>query len=179
MKTRVLFYILVLASLFIALACKTVPETVPELGPEDVLQTEEQVNGLEASPSMQARVKESTLADVRDFIDKLNNIIRQRNYDEWTKYLTQEYLDYYSDRTVLTEISQDPALKRFEINLRTLRDYFNYVVFPSRQNSQVDDIEFMDNFDVIKVIWIDSRGERLVLYKLEKIGDIWKIAIWR
>ncbi|GAB1433718.1 hypothetical protein MASR2M29_23440 [Spirochaetota bacterium] len=59
-----------------------------------------------------------------------------------------------------------------------MHDYFLNVVYPSRQNDRVDDIEFITP-DKIRVIIITPKGERLVLYNLEKINDIWKIAYWR
>lgn len=170
-----------------ASGCISGPEVAPEQQDAAVVATDTQPGATMDDPladtsfdgfSVSAEVKQSTMVDVQSFVEQLNRIIASRNYDEWTKHLTPDYLAHYSNPEVLAEISQDPALKRYSLVLRTLRDYFNYVVFPSRRDSQVDDIEFLDK-SRIKVIWISPKGEPLVLYNLEKIGDTWKIAIWR
>mgnify|MGYP007064287536 CR=1 FL=1 len=128
--------------------------------------------------AVSAELKESTLVDISGLIETLNTIIRRKDYDAWIPYLTEEYIRYYSSAEVLGELSQQPALRRYNIVLRSLRDYFNYVVYPSRQNARVDDIEFVDEKRIV-AITISTKEERLVLYNLEKINDTWKIAIWR
>lgn len=123
-------------------------------------------------------LRESTFVDVKDLVNSLNAIIRRRDFDAWRALLTDEYLRHYSDPQTLAELSQQPALRRYNIVLRSLRDYFTYVVYPSRQNDRVDDIEFIDERRIV-AFTINAKEERLVLYNLEKIGDTWKIAIWR
>ncbi len=123
-------------------------------------------------------LRQSTFVDVKGLISSLNAIIRRRDFDAWRALLTDEYLRHYSDPQTLAELSQQPALRRYNIVLRSLRDFFTYVVYPSRQNDRVDDIEFIDERRVVAYT-INAKEERLVLYNLEKIGDTWKIAIWR
>lgn len=123
-------------------------------------------------------LRQSTFVDVKGLISSLNAIIRRRDFDAWRALLTDEYLRHYSDPRTLAELSQQPALRRYNIVLRSLRDFFTYVVYPSRQNDRVDDIEFIDERRVVAYT-INAKEERLVLYNLEKIGDTWKIAIWR
>lgn len=186
MKARFLQILAPLLILILALSCKSGPEPAPEDPQQDLTQPEDDGKPDGTIPpiesfdplSVSAEVKQSTMTDVRTLIERLNVIISSRNFDEWTKHLTKEYLNHYSDPAVLAEISQDPALKRYSIVLKSLRDYFTYVVVLSRKDAQVDDIEFLDK-SRIKVIWVSPKGERLVLYNLEKIGDTWKIAIWR
>lgn len=123
-------------------------------------------------------LRQETFNDIKSLIEKLNDIIRRRDYNAWIECLTEEYLVHYSDPVILAEISQEPVLRRYGITLRTLQDYFNNVVFPSRQNMRIDDIEFMGP-DRVEAITVNAKEERLVLYNLEKIGDTWKIGIWR
>ncbi len=177
--------LLCILSTILALSCRTVPEPPVQGSPgpdTGTVGTTTPASDPAETPfdpaAVSAEVKQTTITDVRAFIDTLNLIIRNRDYEAWTGHLTGEYLERYSDPAVLAEISLDPALKRYGIVLRSLRDYFTYVVYPSRQNSKVDDIEFLDKTR-IKVLWTDAKGERLVLYNLEKIGDTWKIAFWR
>jgi hypothetical protein len=125
-----------------------------------------------------AEVKELTFADVKRLIQNLNTVIQTRNYDLWITNLTEDYLEYWSDPETLARLSESPVLRRQNVTLTSLRDYFIHVVYPSRQNDRVDDIEFIGETR-IKAIIINPKGERLVLYNLEKIGDTWKIANWR
>lgn len=122
--------------------------------------------------------KAATFIDVRSLITTLNTIIQHKDYEAWISHLTQEYMAYYSDPQVLAQISEYPVLKRVGIKLKDLRDYFLYVVYPSRQNDRVDDVEFVGELR-IKAITVTQTGDRQILYNLEKIGDTWKIGIGR
>jgi hypothetical protein len=122
--------------------------------------------------------KAATFTDVRSLITTLNTIIQHKDYEAWTSHLTQEYIAYYSDPVVLAQISEYPVLKRVGVRLQSLRDYFLYVVYPSRQNDRVDDVEFVGELQ-IKAITVTPKGDRQILYNLEKIGDTWKIGIGR
>jgi hypothetical protein len=123
-------------------------------------------------------VKTATFVDVRALIDSLNQIIRAQDYDAWISHLTPEYVDFYSDPLILAKYSEYPIIKRKGIKLQTLKDYFINVVYPSRQDDKVDDIEFVRE-DLIKAITVSPKGERNILYMLEKQGDAWKIGIGR
>ncbi|HPE87907.1 MAG TPA: hypothetical protein P5298_02820 [Spirochaetia bacterium] len=128
--------------------------------------------------SVSVEMKQATFFDVRALIQGLNSIIQAKDYESWSMALTDAYRSYYSSPDTLARISEAPVLKRQGVKLRSLQDYFVYVVYPSRQNDRVDDIEFIDATH-IRAITVNAKGERLVLYNLEKIGDTWKIAIWR
>ena len=78
----------------------------------------------------------------------------------------------------MAQYSEYPIIKRKGIKLQTLKDYFIYVVYPSRQNDKVDDIEFVGE-NLIKAITVSPKGDRNILYMLEKHGDAWKIGIGR
>lgn len=123
-------------------------------------------------------LKETTFFDAKALIQKLNAIIQAKNYSAWLSELSPEYFEYYSSTETLNSLSESPVLRRQGISLHSLHDYFLNVVYPSRQNDRVDDIEFITP-GKIRVIIITPKGERLVLYNLEKINDIWKIAYWR
>ncbi|MGO8694561.1 MAG: hypothetical protein ACLQMF_12925 [Rectinemataceae bacterium] len=127
---------------------------------------------------MSAETKKTTFTDVRAFIDGLNQIIRRKDFDAWRSNLTDAYIRYYSDPSILYQFSQYPVIKEKGIELQTLEDFFLYVVYPARQNDRVDDIEFIGT-NLIKAITISPAGERNILYVLEKQGDTWKIGIGR
>jgi len=125
--------------------------------------------------SISREVFESTKTEVRQYIEKLNGIIKSKKYDEWKANLSDEYFNYISSPEHLKSASEMPGLKMRNIVLKDVKDYFNHVVVPSRANYHVDDIEFLSQ-NQVKAISIDPRNsERLRLYELEKTGDTWKI----
>jgi hypothetical protein len=174
-------------------SCTTAPETQPE-PPEPVqvaAPAEKTPDPVAAEPvvpptspvpfdpaTVSVELKQTTFVNVQELILNLNSIIQSKDFEGWSKVLTKEYLQHYSSPETLARLSESSVLKRQGIVLKSLADYFNHVVYPSRQNDRVDDIEFIEPAK-IKAIIINPKGERLVLYNLEKIGDTWKIAIWR
>ena len=143
--------------------------------PEDTAEKEEEKAGVEGgSYVMDEEEYEETKKDLSELVSELNDIIAARNYSRWLKYLTKEYKEYYSDPEVLREFSDAPVLKKYDIKLRTLKDYFNYVVVASRKNVQVDEIQAIGPEKVKAYMYVD--GEPVVVYTLEKVGDEWKIT---
>ena len=131
---------------------------------------------------------ENTKADVQALVADLNRIIRARDYNTWTQNLAESYLReissraflderteelYRRDQMVASSLGRDPRQVEKKI-LRTARDYFEFVVVPSRSNDHVDDIEFITD-NQVKAYTVDTRGHRLILYNLEIIGSKWKI----
>lgn len=176
------FTALLLAALT-AMACATkAPEQPPPPEPQPEQAVAEQPSPPVSRPfdpsSVSAEAKKATFTDVRAFIEGMNDTIRRKDYDTWYSHLSQEYRDYYSNPSVLLQKSEAPVLKRMGIKLQSLKDYFLYVVYPSRQNDRVDDIEFITEHEV-KAITIGPDGERQILYFLEKDGASWKIGIGR
>jgi hypothetical protein len=121
---------------------------------------------------------DSTMSEVKRFVEDLNRIINNKNYNSWRTALSQEYFNEISSQQYLNYVSEQPAMKTQKIVLKTPQDYFNNVVVPSRANSRADDIEFIDR-NRVKVYTVNTnrQGEeqRLRLYDLEKIGNSWKI----
>ena len=138
-----------------------VSEEPEEAAPEEFVVTEE--------------VYTETFEDIRSLIGELNSIIRSENYDVWLDYLTEAYIDHFSSSQVLRENSDQPLLKKYDINLRTLKDYFRYVVVPSRSNARLDDLVFIDK-EHVKAIMI-IKDQRTILYRLSKIDRNWKIDL--
>ncbi len=176
--------ILALAAALVSLSCAGDPQAAPlDVEPDTALAgqdgplTDTEPAGFDPD-LVSVELKQTTFTDISGLIETLNTIIRRKDFEGWTAYLTADYSAHYSDPAVLAEMSQEPALKRYNVVLRTMRDYFTFVVYPSRQNMRLDDIEFIDE-NRVRAITINTKEERLVLYNLEKIGDTWKIAIWR
>lgn len=178
---RFLLGIVILAAGIVSLSCAGTakPAEAPK-SPQAILEPADTKPAAQAfdPKSVSEAVKTATIVDVRSFIDSLNQIIRRQDYDAWLTHLTDDYVKYYSDSIILAQYSEYPVIKGKGIKLKTLKDYFINVVFPARQNDKVDDIEFVGE-NQIKAITVSPKGERNILYLLEKRDDVWKIGIGR
>ncbi|MDR2049220.1 MAG: hypothetical protein LBP69_07170 [Treponema sp.] len=117
---------------------------------------------------------DTTKVEVQHLIQKLNDIIRAKNYASWVSYLEEDYFRLISSREYLDQINRTDRMRKANLVLRNARDYFNNVVVPSRANDRVDDIEFISQ-NRVKAYTISQKGERLRLYDLEKTNEGWKI----
>jgi hypothetical protein len=150
-----------------------VPEPAPPPAEPEAEETPEQ-------PAEEFEVSEEvytkTFDEIEEFIRNLNNIIRQEDYDTWLTYLSDEYIERTSDPEYLEEQSEQPLLKKSNISLDSLRDYFDHVVVPSRIQAQLDEIEFVGENQVKAYAMI--RNTRALLYLLVREDDKWKIGVW-
>lgn len=187
--SRILTLALILPFLFLACKTKTpaVPETPPVEEPAVVVVVEEPVVQEEPRAyDVSQEMYDRTLAEVKSFIDNLNVAIRDKNFKEWSSALTSERLKEVSSAKFLREQSEAPSLKTRNIILKTANDYFLQVVVPSRANSKVDELDFIDESNV-KAFFLETRNQknennemvpvtrRLLLYELTKSGSDWKI----
>ncbi|MDR1144341.1 MAG: hypothetical protein LBK77_09040 [Spirochaetaceae bacterium] len=118
--------------------------------------------------------KDTAKLEIQRLIQRLNGIIRARNYDTWVSYLDPGYFAAINSPEYLNRVSQSAVLVKQKIVLTSAEDYFNHVVVPSRTNDRVDDIEFISQ-NRVKAYTINTAGNRLRLYDLEKSGTGWKI----
>jgi hypothetical protein len=163
-----------LTAAILIISCKTTPPVV-----EDPGLVEFQADTGFNQSQITREYRDSTMNDVRLFIEELNGIIRRRDYNAWKNALSDEYFAEISSKEHLQMISEQPAMKTRRVVVRTAEDYFRLVVVPSRgTDSRVDDIEFL-SMTRVKAFTImkNNAGEdvRLRLYDLEKFGNVWKI----
>ncbi len=144
------------------------PEEQPEQQPEEQVQAE---NGFAVSE----KVYTETFEDIRTLIAELNTVIQAEDYETWLTYLTDDYVTHFSNPDVLRDASNQPLLLRYNIRLRSLKDYFSYVVVPSRSNARLDDLVFVDP-DNVKAIMI-IKEQRTILYQLVRQEGRWKIGL--
>lgn len=117
-----------------------------------------------------------TLDEIKEFIQVLNQVIKSKDFEAWSTYLTTNYIQRTSDPQYLAEQSEKPILKKKNIVLKSLSDYFIYVVVPSRSGAHIDDIEFIDRYHVKAISII--RNTRGLLYLLVRKEEQWKIGVW-
>lgn len=115
----------------------------------------------------------TTKTELETVVNDLNRVTFARDYTRWLTYLSEDYRQTFSDPVVLAEVSANLPIKG--IQLKTIKDYFNYVFVPSRQNMRVDDIKFVSPTRVYVIMEI-SPGSTAAIYIIEKFGDKWKLV---
>lgn len=187
-KVRAIILLVTVVALFFG--CATAPETLPEIPDEPVESpdTEEPLPEevapepeIEAAPGdheipVSVEVYERTFSEIEETIEELNRVIQARDFRRWQGYLTKEYIDTYSDPLTLRELSETPILQRNNIVLTNLRDYFDWVVVPSRANARLDDLRFVRNNQVEAIM--EVRGQRVILYQLTNVDGDWKVDVF-
>ena len=185
--------ILILLTL-ILFSCKTVDvvEQEPEQKQEPVIEmTEEAVEIIEEEPETieveepVATIKEGievsedlynrTFDEIEDLINELTQLIRKKNFNGWKRFLSEKYIETVESADYLREISEKPSLKDV-VELKTLRDYFQWVVVPSRASARLDEIIFKDEQHVTAYMFIEEN--RTILFQFEFIDNTWAITIW-
>ena len=184
MGRKVIILLILLAAIMV-ISCKTIPDPVK---PEPATQPEKESQPVVTYPApvietfnpleISSEYHSSTRAEVQQFIENLNQIIRRKNYTAWKAALSPEFFAEISSPQNLSTLSESPAMTTRKIVLRSPQDYFEHVVVPSRANLHVDDIEFV-SMTRVKAFSItrNRAGEevRLRLYDLEKINNTWTI----
>lgn len=186
MIVKPVYTIFCILLLFTAVSCTTkvpvVTETIPEeklvseVVPQIQVETEvveEEIVELPSQSLDEEELKEAEI-DISALIGELNDLIAAKDFLSWQKYLSSDYIKYYSDPDVLKEQSNSPLLVKNKIVLRTLEDYFNYIVVGSRQNVRLDEIKAIDR-DRINAYMIIS-GTPWIIYELIRIDNVWKIG---
>ena len=193
--SRIILFLLLMPVLF--LTCQSAPKAVEEIPPAQITEPAEEAPPAIQEPEAAApeepsaynvtqELYDQTLAEVKAFIEKLNIAINSKNFNGWRAGLSSERLAEVSSAQFLKEQSESPLLKTRNIVLRSANDYFLQVVVPSRANSKVDEIDFVDESNV-KAFFLETRNQRnennevvpvtrrLLLYELTKTGNEWKI----
>jgi len=116
---------------------------------------------------------EAAKTDIQKLVQDLNEIIRKGDYNTWLTYLGDEYRIRISSREFRNDLIERYPIYQGKINIG--RDYFTYVVVPSRANDHVDDIEYVSENEV-KAYTVDAKGQRVVLYFLEYRNGKWRIV---
>ena len=153
------------------------PTPVPTPEPTPVPTPEPTLAPVEPEYQVTPEKKQTSLAEIKILVEKLNALIEKKNFAEWKTYLDQDYIHTYSDPARLKDYSaRDPVLKQFKKVMKNLEDYFIYQVVPSRANVTVDDIAFLDENRVYVYTVVDK--ERVLLYLLKLYDKEWKISSW-
>ncbi len=154
-----------------------VEEAAPEPEPEpEVDPIVEEVPVTDENYVVSQEFYEQTFEEIEALILELNKVISKKQFDKWLAYLSTDYIRTFNSGEVLNVINEYPQLKDNGIVLKDLRDYFDWVVVPSRSRAVLGEIVFVGETQVIA--YSSFEGKRAKLYELEKIDDNWKITVW-
>ena len=112
-------------------------------------------------------------SEIQKLVEDLNKIIKAGNYNTWLTYLGEDYRQRINSKNFLNDLME--KYPSFKGKINSARDYFNYVVVPSRTNDRVDDIEFISKNEVYAYTE-DAKGQTVVLYHLKNLDGKWKIT---
>lgn len=115
-----------------------------------------------------------TFSQVELLIKSLNDIIRRKDFPAWTRFLAPGYAERVTQADFLQQLNQSAILQKNNVTVKTLEDYFAYVVVPSRANLRLDDLVFLKETEVEAIMVVGNR--RVTLYRLIKIGEQWMIG---
>ena len=149
---------------------------ISESEPEPETEAVSTLESSETSYEVTQQVYDQTFEEIEALIGELNGVISKRQFDRWTDYLSNIYIKTYNGKAVLSEINQYPQLKDNDIVLESLKDYFDWVVVPSRSRAVLDDIVFAGEDQVTAYSFFE--GKRATLYELQRIDDEWKVTVW-
>jgi len=160
----------------ICIACNT---SIPDNGdktPDNM--NEEKIQNAETEEFIVTqKIYDQTFSEIYIFLEKIQKIIDEIDFINWKLHLTDEYIAKFSDPQYLKALSEKPQLKDQNIVLNSLYDFFINVFIPSRNNSNLVRIEFV-NKQRVKTITI-IKNTPYILYLLEKDkNNEWKIGIW-
>lgn len=153
-------------------------ETQEEEASAEVLEDGNEIVAIVDSVVITRQDFRQTKSEVEAVVEDLNQITKERDYSRWLDYLDPAYRRTLSDRNYLEQISNSlpQALRDRRVRLTTLKDYFDYVFVPSRQNIRVDDIQFITPSRVYVIMDL-SRDQRAAVYILERgSGGNWKLV---
>lgn len=184
MKNKYINAIFITVFLFSFFSCTTqAPLIEDELSHEEIVtqpsQEEQEVEPEEviletSSKTLEGEELKEAETDIAELIEKLNKIISSKDFNSWKEYLSNDYVMYYSDPEVLKERSKSSLLIKNKIVLRSIEDYFNYVVVGSRQNVKLDEIKVLDRDRIKAYMFINNTP--VIIYELIRIENTWKIG---
>lgn len=143
-----------------------------EIETEEVKEPETTENeGIEVSDDLYNK----TFEEIENLINELTQLIRKKNFNGWKRFLSENYINMVGSAEHLREVSESPSLKDV-IVLENLRDYFQWVVVPSRASARLDEIIFKDEEHVTAYMYIEDN--RTILFQFELLDNEWTITIW-
>jgi len=131
----------------------------------------------EAMEMLSQESRQGLEEELEALVLRINSDIASGEYEKWLLYLSSDYMDNYNSREILSGISLSPRLGTRGMVLTDLKDYYEWVVMPSRHDAKLESIEIATEKRAIA--YSMYKGSKARLYELEKIHGEWRITIWK
>ena len=142
-------------------------EIVQELVSQEDLEYNRSVTDLGVEVSKETFTEDK--AEILEIIQKLDLIMKHKDYAAWLNYLTPESKTFWSNQQNLALVSQRLPIKNYR--LKNLQDYFEKVFIPSRIGRVVDEIRYVSTTKVKAVQYTEQQD--IIYYYFEKIDGRW------
>ncbi len=98
----------------------------------------------------------------------------KQDYQAWLPYISRNSIQYYSSPVNIRKANK--RLPDKTIVLRGLEDYFKYIFIPSRKQSKVDEIRYINKSEV-KAVQVLPNNSTVVYYNFIREDSKWKVNI--
>ena len=127
-----------------------------------------------AATDISKEVFEEDKKDILAIIDKLNDVMKNRDYKSWLKYVDGASAQYWTKKANLQKAENRLPVKG--LTLRTLEDYFKYVFIPARNGRRIDEIRY-ENSKTIKAVQVNGDVDTVYYYFKKSSDDTWKLHL--
>lgn len=111
---------------------------------------------------------------IMETISELDEIIKNKDYNGWLKYISPKSKEYWSNPKNLANVANRLPVKG--IKIRSMKDYFLYVFIPARTNSKVEEIRYIST-TLIKAVEPKEK-EDIIYYIFEKsLSGDWQLRL--
>ena len=149
------------------------PEPVEEPQQPEPDEYSRAISALSAEDSVSEDTFTEDKKEIMHIIDELSDIMKNKDFSKWVKYLTPASRNYWSNPANLREVSKKLPLKGF--TLKNLEDYFKYVFIPSRQGRRIDEIRYLSS-SYVKAVQVKNNTD-IIFYYFNKIDGKWLLNI--
>ena len=180
MKRTIIITIAIFTTLFGFISCGSVPqqnapvETKAESKVDKQKTDEEYKRSVGEISEVSKEEFMQDKAEIINIIKELQKIMDKQDYQAWLPYISRNSIQYYSNPVNIRKANK--RLPDKTIILRGLEDYFKYIFIPSRKQSKVDEIRYINKFEV-KAVQVLPNNSTVVYYNFIREDGKWKVNI--
>ncbi|HAK68158.1 MAG TPA: hypothetical protein DCM57_00685 [Treponema sp.] len=112
--------------------------------------------------------------DILEIIEKLDKVMKNRDYKAWLTYLEPASVTYWTKKSNLQKAENRLPVKG--LSLRSLEDYFKYVFIPSRSGRRVDEIRY-ETDSLVKAVQVNGNNDTVYYYFKKSQSGAWKLHL--
>lgn len=165
---------LIISCIFISCAStgktEQTPKAVSVSGPET-----DEYKRSKGNVNVSLEVFNQDKKEILEIINKLDTIMKNKDYASWVKYVDKESIDYWSKTANLQKAAARLPKNSNSIKLNSLEDYFKYVFINARVGKRVDEIRY-ESSTYVKAVQVNGNKDTIYYY-FNKIDGKWKLHL--